>query len=235
LAAKGAKKRAVAGKRSTKPRLPHAVLWMKRLEELANFKQKFGHCYASTQDKEHVTLGRWVQVQRHKRHRGELDAERIRQLDELGFVWDLCECLPRVTQRQHRRRLRWESMYNALVAYRQAHGHCPVVSSSRPRVTRLERWVSGQRSAKRHGKLSEDQVRRLEELDCLRSVRDDRWDERFAELLEYKKGHGNCDVPAKWRVNIRLARWVQMQKVRHREGRMRPGQTKRLEHIGFQF
>jgi hypothetical protein len=63
-------------------------LWEARLAALAEFKKQYGHCNVSTLDKKHVSLGRWVCTQRTKRRRGLLSAERIAQLDGLGFDWD---------------------------------------------------------------------------------------------------------------------------------------------------
>lgn len=33
------------------------------------------------------------------------------------------------------------------------------------------------------------------------------WNERFEELLEYKKQHGDCNVPGRYKANPTLGRW----------------------------
>ena len=40
---------------------------------------------------------------------------------------------------------------------------------------------------------------------------DECWEERFNELKEYKKTHGHCDVPTKYR-KTPLGRWVSTQR-----------------------
>ena len=59
--------------------------WQRRLQELAAFKKRFGHCDVSTLSKNHASLGNWVRTQRGRRRQGHLSKERIRLLDELGF------------------------------------------------------------------------------------------------------------------------------------------------------
>ena len=42
------------------------------------------------------------------------------------------------------------------------------------------------------------------------------WYERYNELLEYKKTHGNCKVPHNWVGNIKLAQWVKRQRYQYK-------------------
>jgi hypothetical protein len=36
----------------------------------------------------------------------------------------------------------------------------------------------------------------------------DMWQARLEELVEYRKNHGHCRVPHKWKENVALAQWV---------------------------
>ena len=58
-------------------------------------------------------LAAWLHGVRCNKRSGRLDADRVRQLDVLGVVWE-----PQQTQ--------WENMFAALVEYRQRHGDCNV-------------------------------------------------------------------------------------------------------------
>ena len=42
------------------------------------------------------------------------------------------------------------------------------------------------------------------------------WYERFNELAEYKKEHGNCLVPYEWKPNPKLAQWVKRQRYQYK-------------------
>ena len=122
--------------------------WLRRLKELAAFKKKHGHC--SVPSRESSNLSQWAGRQRVAKRTGKLSAERVRRLDELGFPWDAQDQLAQLEQAT------WESMYNALAAYRRRHGHSEVPSEE---SVGLSRWVRMQRVAKRTGRLSAERIR----------------------------------------------------------------------------
>jgi hypothetical protein len=204
---------------------PRTRNWRRRLEELVAFKKEYGHCCVSTLDKRHTGLGNWVRIQRSRRKQGQMSQDQINILNELGFSWD---------GQGERNRVRWETMYEALVAYQRAHGHCRVPSSSKDHA-RLADWIITQRCTRRKGKLSAERVRRLDELGFTWDDREERWEGMLAALVEYKKSHGNCDVPTGWPANPRLAAWVNTQRTCNRKRTLPSNRRKRLEALGFSF
>lgn len=44
------------------------------------------------------------------------------------------------------------------------------------------------------------------------SDNEERWNERYSELVEYKSQHGNCNVPYNWPANRTLSQWVKRQR-----------------------
>ena len=73
------------------------------------------------------------------------------------------------------------------------------------------------------------------------SKREERWWERFHELIDYKRDNGNCIVPQKWSENPQLATWVYNQRKQYRlymEGKISQVTEERialLESIGFEW
>lgn len=55
------------------------------------------------------------------------------------------------------------------------------------------------------------------------------WDEKFQELVEYKREHGDCHVPTKHRNNRPLGRWVSTQRHMYKDY-LRGHKPKSLEH-----
>jgi hypothetical protein len=226
------KARLQAAGKTNLPRRSSSSRWMQRFEELIAFQKRFGHCYVSTLDKEFASLGNWVRHQRGERRRGRLSAERIQMLDELGFAWNLSgKVLPHIIERDRQLRMRWESMYRVLAAYHQAHGCCPTVYRSNAR-SRLERWCAEQRTVRQRGKLSEEQVRRLDGLGFVWNLQDGRWEKMFAELVEYKRKHANVPTGIG---NRRLCIWIAKQRACYRRGCLPPDRKKRLQAIGFRW
>jgi hypothetical protein len=62
--------------------------WDSMFASLAEFKQAHGHCNVPQKGSENQKLGKWVNTMRWHFKQGKLSADRVRQLEELGFVWN---------------------------------------------------------------------------------------------------------------------------------------------------
>jgi hypothetical protein len=61
------------------------------------------------------------------------------------------------------------------------------------------------------------------------------WNERFNELQEFKRQHGNCYVPKKYNGSSTLHHWVDEQRKNFREGRIQRERLQRLNELGECF
>jgi hypothetical protein len=67
------------------------------------------------------------------------------------------------------------------------------------------------------------------------------WEFRFSELSDYRKIHGNCNVPQHYSENAKLGSWVKTQRTQyklHREGKissLTPYRLQALESLGFKW
>ncbi len=66
---------------------PRHVQWKQMLEKLLQFKKKHNHCNVSLGSQQDLLLARWVQVQRRSYKKGQLNSDKIQQLEALGFQW----------------------------------------------------------------------------------------------------------------------------------------------------
>lgn len=65
--------------------------WLRRVRALKKFKALHGHCRVPQEQKNRRGLGVWVANVRALYRRGELPADRVRALEELGFAWTIRE------------------------------------------------------------------------------------------------------------------------------------------------
>ena len=65
--------------------------WSRSVRALMTFKEIHGHCRVPQKQKNRRGLGVWVANVRALYRRGELPADRVRALEELGFVWTIKE------------------------------------------------------------------------------------------------------------------------------------------------
>ena len=111
----------------------------------------------------------------------------------------------------------WNERYQELVKYKEDHGHVLVPhgwSVNRP----LAQWVKRQRYqyklrlAGRHTTLTDERYQMLVDLGFVWNAHDAMWEEKYTELVEYEKAHGNCNVPSTYPPNKPLSVWVRCQR-----------------------
>lgn len=126
----------------------------------------------------------------------------------------------------------WESMFAALVKFKHHHGHCDI---GLRHDLDLALWIMGQREARGRGRLTDDQIRRLDGIGFVWEPRDVYWDAMFDALAQFKQSYGHCNVPLKWPENPQLGRWSEYQRHSHRRGRLSEYRQRRLETLGFEW
>jgi hypothetical protein len=157
------------------------------------------------------------------RTRGLLSIERIRSLDDLGFIWD-------------KRAAAFEVRFNKLVAYKKKHGHTNVPANhpdNRGKRGALGCWVNNLRARKRKQivTLTGNMIKRLDALGFVWDPADRRWDVMLTALVEFKNKQGHCNVPK----GSQLGDWCSTQRVWRRKGRLIPERIEELDALGFEW
>ena len=125
----------------------------------------------------------------------------------------------------------WGVRFQQLVEYKRVHGHYNVPQRYKA-IKQLGGWVCTQRNAKT---MSEERRKRLNSNGFTWKIREAHitvdWEVRFQELVEYKRVHGNCNVPQDYKANPALGIWV----MRQRTNKETTSANKRnqLNSIGF--
>jgi hypothetical protein len=193
--------------------------WEQHFIMLREYKAKHGDCNVPLKWGEDRDLGRWVARQRHWKRRGILSVERIGRLEEIGgFVWDPFDAA-------------WEQHFIMLREYKEKHGDCNVPKRCQEDAD-LGRWVNAQRTQRRLGKVSEKHIQQLTQLGFEWEPVGSSWEKRFKELLEYRRQHGDCNVPTR---NRSLGKWVSSQRSLNRKKQLRAERVRHLGEIGFKW
>ncbi len=198
------------------------VAWADHLQQLADYKQRFGDCNVSVNWDENPSLGRWVNNIRSLRKHGRLAEARIATLDAMGFVW-------RVRNRTVRK-LDWDDMFTKYVALQAAQ------ATSRPSLRgwpTLSSWAARMRRAKSEGKLLDEQLKQMDAIGFDWNTQKERWESMFAAIIEYKRKYGDTNVPKTWAENPALAAWARCQRQMLRDNRIKQELRERLIAIGF--
>lgn len=126
-------------------------------------------------------------------------------------------------------RVPWEVMYQSLEAYKLQHGDC-LVPRSYDKV--LSTWVETQRSTYRAGTIPDYRRDRLNALGFVwatSEIKEQRWNEMFERLVQYKAIHGTTLVPRPYEDDPQLSAWAE----RNRQSCTREDRIAKLASIDF--
>ena len=133
----------------------------------------------------------------------------------------------------------WRIRREELAAFERKHGHCRVSALSKNRAG-LYRWVCAQRLRRSLGKLSQEQIRSLDELGFSwdgqsKTQRDNqaRWDAMYEVLAAYQRTHGHCRIPCSTGEHARLCTWLAAQRDARRNRRLSAERVRRLSQLGI--
>jgi hypothetical protein len=135
-----------------------------------------------------------------------------------GWVWDELD-------------EKWNNGYTHLKLFFEINKHSsPEAKHLTKDGFRLGQWVQVQRSTKDN--LSEDRIKKLNDLNFVWDLNENTWMENFKALIAYKKEFGHCKVPVLYKTknDFALGSWVSKQRT---SKYVSPERKKQLDALGF--
>ena len=181
------------------------IAWQHGFEVAKKYHDTYGNLMVPGKytDPDGYPLGQWIIKTRQQKLNGRLKEERIAQLDEIGMVWNIFDA-------------KWEKAYALAAAYYEENGNLNIPRSY---VTaageRLGQWVASQQWAYPKGKLTDEQVERLNRIGMYWGNRNDRqWNEGYQEAKRYFEAQGDLNVPINYVSpdGYALGKWVKRQR-----------------------
>ncbi|GFH60152.1 hypothetical protein CTEN210_16628 [Chaetoceros tenuissimus] len=132
----------------------------------------------------------------------------------------------------------WNERYRELTDFFHENGHSDVPYSFENK--KLSRWVTNQRQHLKCGKISQERIDLLEQLDFTWNPRCT-WDARFRELKAFSSKHGHCNVPTDSAEYTDLSRFVAAQRHQYKlrqsfqKGSLTDERFEALQSINFTF
>ncbi|MFT0182793.1 Helicase associated domain protein [Pseudomonas benzopyrenica] len=168
-----------------------------------------------------LALGHWCSEQRKAYRLGRLAPRKKQLLEALGFILSPFD-------------VAWEKRYQALVAFKEEHGHLRVAQRQvLVDGTDLADWCRNQRS--RQIDLSRRDRLAALGFDFDAGVLDARWEAAYTALKEFRAQHGHVNVPLDFVLpdGTALGTWVGNQRARYRDGQMDQQRIELLNQLGF--
>jgi len=135
----------------------------------------------------------------------------------------------------------WNIMFERLKEYKEEQGDC-LVPQKYEADPQLGRWVATQRKfSALDGKIKQQRRDKLTSIGFVWKVREgnisskweQQWNDNFERLKAYKKEHGDCLPPRRFKSDPQLGNWVLTQRVVHASGKLRKDREEKLNSIGF--
>lgn len=209
------------------------IAWQHGFEVAKKYHDTYGNLMVPGKyvDPDGYSLGQWIIKTRQQKLNGRLKEERIAQLDELGMMWNIFDA-------------KWEKAFALAAAYYEENGNLNI-----PRfyVTaageRLGQWVVSQQWTYPKGKLTDEQVERLNRIGMYWGNRNDsQWNEGHQEAKRYFDTHGDLNVPAGYVSpdGYNLGNWVRRQRyTRHNPAKscavLTEERIEKLDEIGMRW
>jgi len=212
------------------------ALWNEMFQLFLQFKAREGHCNIPQKHKENGSnLGTWVTSQRRQKVLGKMKDLREERLQEAGFIFANNQS-GNIFKGKNRDAL-WDETFQLLLQFKKREGNCNVPSKHKENENNLGRWVATQRRHKIFGKMSAAREDRLQKAGFIFGGRNqNKWEEMFQLLLEFKEREGHCIVPQKHKEDGRnLGTWVTFQRRLKVIGRMSAAREELLQEVGFIF
>lgn len=212
-----------------KTKLPPDESFEKGFTETIKYKEQHGdanvpHGYKTLQG---YKLRRWQECQRSSYKKGKLDREKIRRLEDVGFVWSLRKDAFKVGLQETIKYKERFGYPNAPQNYVTAEGF------------NLGSWQSTKRQSYKMGKLSDERIKKLEEVGFKWNfnIEDESFEKGFNETLKYKEQFGNANAPPAYKTSdgYPLGRWQSKRRQAYKNEKLSKERIKRLREIGFKF
>lgn len=195
--------------------------WHERFTELQQYKEIHGDFDVPLEYPESPLLKTWLHNQRTYYKKNKISLARVKLLNSIDFIWD-------PLQEQ------WMKMFNQLCMYQLKESHCDVPKRY-DKNQQLGLWCQSQRNAYKNEKLSQDRIKKLEEVGFTWDPMEEQWNQMFIELCKYREINGTCNVPNRYKINRTLALWVLVQRKVYRDETMLFHRKAQLESIGFDW
>jgi hypothetical protein len=215
----------------SRPEIPKlSSLWEFNFLMMLQFRDREGHMKVPRRHVEDgQKLGAWFSTLRAKKKARKLLPEEERRLNEIGVVWSPYE--------EH-----WETMFRALIQFKEREGHSRVPTTQVEDGLKLGRWISDRRTQKTNGMLTSEKERRLNDIGLVWNPLVENWDNMVRALTQFKQREGHyCPVSVKHiehmdgGVQLKLGTWLRSRRYEKWRGKLDAKREKRLESLGVKW
>ncbi|MDC1447248.1 Helicase associated domain protein [Candidatus Thioglobus sp.] len=198
--------------------------WNLGFKHFKQYIQEFGNSLVPNRYKTNdgYKLGTWARIQRVGNRDNIITPENFQKLNALGFIWSVGE-------------FEWNLGYEHLKQYVKENDDALVPSGHMIDDFNLFSWVYNQRKRKSEKRISDIEIKKLDDLDfAWENDKEREWNMGFEYLKQYIKENGNSFVPSDFKINnFNLYSWSMHQ--RRTKENIPVERVNRLNQINFNW
>lgn len=177
-----------------------------------------------------LNLGRWVDRQRlvkRGNEKGILTETQIELLNNIGMNWG---------KEKSRNEKIFEAWYAMAKEYYKKNGNLMVVRDYEEDGARLGCWINDKRRKYREGRLSDREIKLLEQIGMEWKPQQSQWQKYYKAAKEYYEEKGHLLVREKEKYKqINLGTWITHQRMNRRHGKLSKEKIELLNNIGMEW
>jgi len=245
------------GERKVRKEKGPLVTWEERLKQLTEFGEQNGHFDVPVpledEEEDDVRFYNWVQKINYELraynngNTTKLTKERADQLAAINFEPNEAKPRGRPRMQQVIPDVPWKKRIQQLINYKDDVGHLNIDHQYKHcdnlggwavnMSTKYQKWNEGKLEGNAKMEAEFDELKALGfNFDIMAFYESTRsWDDHYEKLKEFKELTGVARVPLKWKADLRLGKWVQLQRKAKRTNKLSEEHREKLESIGFEW
>ena len=203
--------------------------------------QKFKTINGYETNEKGYNLGLWITTQKTNYNKSILSEDRIEKLEEIGMIFE------KVNDNT------WNMMYELAKKYYEHYGNLKVPQKFKTKNGyevdekgyNLGAWISTQRTSYNKSTLSEDKIKKLEEIGMIfENAYEDAWNKMYELAKKYYEHYGDLKIPNRFKTvngyetngnGYNLGGWISWQRVKYKKGTLSEDRIEKLEEIGMMW
>ena len=203
--------------------------------------QKFKTINGYETNEKGYNLGLWITTQKTNYNKSILSEDRIEKLEEIGMIFE------KVNDNT------WNKMYELAKKYYEHYGNLKIPHNFKTingyevdeKGYNLGAWISTQRTSYNKSTLSEDKIKKLEEIGMIfENAYEDAWNKMYELAKKYYEHYGDLKIPNRFKTEngyetngngYNLGGWISWQRVKYKTGTLSEDKIKKLEEIGMMW
>jgi effector-binding domain-containing protein len=190
------------------------VIWVNKNDKLPT---------VAADDKREKKLAIWVGNRRADNKEGKLPEDKIKKLEKInGWFWTI----------EGHEIKSFDEMYNELVEWTKKNGKLPTSMSKDAMERKIGEWANTKRQCKKEGKLSEDIIKKLEQVNGWFWNANDLFNIACSELNDWINKNDRLPLnKSENEMEKKLANWINYRRIEKKKGKLSDERIKKLEEI----